>query len=131
MVIIQQDLFPDLLHCTAPRRVVLAQCRRWCKGGTRGSRFHRIPGWARLEGITVAHLVPPPCSRRVRAQGTELCPDSSGISPVSETPHPLWTISVSAQRKSSSFTWNILYIFFYLFLLSYFLAPLKRTWSVL
>lgn len=45
------------------------------------------------------HLVLPPYSKKghPRAHSTELCPDSSGISPVRETPHTLWAIYSSAQ----------------------------------
>ena len=48
----------------------------------------------RLEGTTVGSSGPTSLLQQghPRAQGTGLCPEGSGISPVRETPCPLWTI---------------------------------------
>lgn len=37
----------------------------------------------------------------LRAHGTGLCPDGSGLSPVEETPHPLWATCSSVQSLHS------------------------------
>lgn len=53
---------------------------------------HKIPQWVRLEETTLES--PGPMSllgqSHLRPHGTGLCPDSSGIYPVRETPHPSW-----------------------------------------
>lgn len=39
MVVFQQDQLPNRFHSTVPRRAVLAQCGKWCKGRTRWPRL--------------------------------------------------------------------------------------------
>lgn len=52
----------------------------------------RIPEWARLEVTTGAGPTSLLKKGHPAAQGMELCREDSGISPVRETPNPLWSL---------------------------------------
>lgn len=77
---------PNLYKFRSPH-----QAQVWEQQGTT-SPFSKgqncgIPEQVRLEQSTGAHLVPPPCQPGP-CQSTGLQPDSSGMPPVRETPHP-------------------------------------------